>query len=63
MKRVASHQHEGDEEGLRYSRVVVKLGTGVLNDNRKQLDPAQMEQFVAQIAAQRKVGKELGLWS
>ena len=41
------------------SRVVVKLGTGVLTDNRKQIDPAQLEQIVAQVAALRKAGKEV----
>jgi glutamate 5-kinase len=41
------------------SRVVVKLGTGVLTDSRKQPDLAQLEQLVAQIAAQRKAGKEI----
>ncbi len=41
------------------SRVVVKLGTGVLTDARKQLDPAQLEQIVAQVAALRKAGKEV----
>jgi glutamate 5-kinase len=41
------------------SRVVVKLGTGVLTDSRKQPDLAQLEQLVAQIAAQRKAGKEV----
>jgi len=41
------------------SRVVVKLGTGVLTDSRKQPDLAQMEQLVAQIAAQRKAGREV----
>src|SRR6266545_4984204 len=43
------------------SRIVVKLGTGVLTDGRKQLDLAQAEQLVAQIAAQRKAGKEVVL--
>src|SRR6266511_2556906 len=43
------------------SRIVVKLGTGVLTDSRKQLDFAQAEQLVAQIAAQRKAGKEIVL--
>ncbi|HKS37691.1 MAG TPA: glutamate 5-kinase [Verrucomicrobiae bacterium] len=43
------------------SRIVVKLGTGVLTDSRKQPDLAQMEQLVAQIAAQRKAGKEVVL--
>ncbi|MHB8523654.1 MAG: glutamate 5-kinase [Limisphaerales bacterium] len=42
-------------------RVVVKLGTGVLTDNRKQLDPAQMKQLVGQIAEQCAVGKEIVL--
>jgi len=41
------------------TRVVVKLGTGVLTDSRKQPDPAQMEQLVAQMAEQCQAGKEL----
>jgi glutamate 5-kinase len=41
------------------SRIVVKLGTGVLTDSRKQPDLAQLEQLVAQIAEQRKAGKEV----
>lgn len=45
------------------SRIVVKLGTGVLTDSRKQLDLAQMEQLVAQVAAQRKAGREMVLVS
>ena len=45
------------------SRIVVKLGTGVLTDSRKQPDLAQMEQLVAQVAEQRKAGKELVLVS
>src|SRR5262249_15024272 len=43
------------------TRIVVKLGTGVLTDNRKQPDLAQLEQLVAQIAEQRKAGRELVL--
>jgi glutamate 5-kinase len=43
------------------SRIVVKLGTGVLTDSRKQLDPAQLEQIVAQVAALRQAGKEVVL--
>lgn len=43
------------------SRIVVKLGTGVLTDDRKQLDPAQVAQLVEQIAAQRRAGKEIAL--
>ena len=43
------------------SRLVVKLGTGVLTDSRKQPDPAQLEQLVAQVAALRKAGKEIVL--
>ena len=42
-------------------RLVVKIGTGVLTDARKQLDPAQLEQLVGQFAALRKAGKELVL--
>ena len=43
------------------SRIVIKLGTGVLTDSRKQLDLAQMEQLVAQVAAQRQAGKQMVL--
>lgn len=43
------------------SRIVVKLGTGVLTDANKQPDPAQMEQLVAQIAEQRNAGREIVL--
>ena len=45
------------------TRIVVKLGTGVLTDPRKQIDPAQMEQLVAQIVEQRKAGREIVLVS
>lgn len=41
------------------ARIVVKLGTGVLTDRRKQIDPAQLGQLVAQVAALRKAGKEI----
>ena len=41
------------------SRIVVKLGTGVLTDSRKQPDPAQFEQLVAQIAGQRAAGRDV----
>ena len=44
-------------------RIVVKLGTGVLTDSRKQPDLAQMEQLIGQIAGQRKAGKEMVLVS
>ncbi len=43
------------------SRIVIKLGTGVLTDSRKQLDLAQMEQLVAQVASQRQAGKQMVL--
>ena len=45
------------------SRLVVKLGTGVLTDSRKQPDLAQMEQLVGQVAQQRQAGKEVVLVS
>jgi glutamate 5-kinase len=41
------------------SRMVVKLGTGVLTDSRKQPDLAQMKQLVAQMARLHQSGKEL----
>lgn len=43
------------------SRLVVKVGTGVLTDARKQPDTAQMEQLVAQLAAQRRAGRQVAL--
>ena len=43
------------------NRLVVKLGTGVLTDHRKQLDLAQMEQLVAQVALQQQAGREVVL--
>jgi len=43
------------------TRLVVKLGTGILTDARKQPDLAQMEQLVAQVAAQRAAGREIVL--
>ncbi len=45
------------------TRMVVKLGTGVLTDSRKQPDLAQMEQVVAQVAEQRQAGREIVLVS
>ena len=39
--------------------MVVKLGTGVLTDSRKQPDRVQMEQLVAQIAEQCQAGREI----
>jgi glutamate 5-kinase len=39
----------------------VKFGTGVLTDSRKQPDPAQLEQLVAQVVALKKSGKEIVL--
>ena len=43
------------------SRIVVKLGTGVLTNAEKQLEPGQMEQLVSQVAALRCGGKEVVL--
>src|SRR5256885_2517793 len=49
-------------ESLRSAtRIVVKLGTGVLTDGGKQPDLVQFKQLVAQVAAQRQAGKELVL--
>ncbi|HTQ49089.1 MAG TPA: glutamate 5-kinase [Candidatus Acidoferrales bacterium] len=41
------------------ARVVVKFGTGVLTDSRKQPDPAQLAQLVAQMAGLRRAGREI----
>jgi glutamate 5-kinase len=41
------------------TRIVVKLGTGVLTDSRKQPELAQMEQLVGQLAEQRQAGREV----
>jgi glutamate 5-kinase len=41
------------------SRIVVKLGTGVLTDSRKQPDLQQIGQLAAQIAAVRAQGKQV----
>lgn len=43
------------------TRIVVKLGTGVLTDSRKQPDRTQLEQLVAQLAGQRAAGREVVL--
>jgi glutamate 5-kinase len=40
-------------------RIVVKLGTAVLTDERKHPDPQQMGQLVAQMARLRHAGKEI----
>ena len=45
------------------TRLVVKLGTGILTDARKLPDLAQMEQLVAQVALQRAQGREMVLVS
>lgn len=45
------------------SRIVVKVGTGVLTDSRKQPDLQQMAQLVGQIAELRRAGKEVVLVS
>jgi glutamate 5-kinase len=43
------------------TRIVVKLGTGVLTDSQKQLDPAQLGQLVSQVAEQSAAGREVVL--
>ncbi len=42
-------------------RLVIKLGTGVLTDPHKRLDPLQVTQLVAQIAALRSAGRDVVL--
>lgn len=44
-------------------RIVVKLGTGVLTDSRKQPDLNQLEQLTGQLAEQSRAGKEVVLVS
>ena len=47
-------------EGLKNAtRIVVKLGTGVLTDERKLPDLAQMQQLVAQLSHLRENGREI----
>ncbi len=41
------------------SRLVVKLGTGILTSRGKQIDPGQVDQLVAQVAAQRAADREV----
>ena len=41
------------------SRLVVKLGTGILTSRGKQIDPGQVEQLVEQVAAQRAAGRQV----
>jgi glutamate 5-kinase len=41
------------------TRIVVKFGTGVLTDSKKQPDLAQMKQLAAQVAALRAQGKQV----
>ncbi|MCS7338681.1 MAG: glutamate 5-kinase [Verrucomicrobiae bacterium] len=41
--------------------MVVKVGTGILTDSTNRPDHAQMEQLVAQLAQQRRAGKDIVL--
>ncbi|MBM3821646.1 MAG: glutamate 5-kinase [Verrucomicrobia bacterium] len=41
------------------SRIVVKLGTGVLTDSQKKPDPAQFAQLADQLASLKQAGKEV----
>lgn len=41
------------------TRMVVKLGTGILTNEARQPDPVQMEQLALQVAALRRAGKEI----
>jgi len=40
-------------------RIVVKFGTGILTNEKRQLDPSRVEQLVAQVADQHKLGREV----
>jgi len=59
----ATNLHVRSEILKDITRIVVKLGTGVLTDSRKQPDLAQMEQLVGQVAEQRQAGREIVLVS
>lgn len=41
------------------TRIIIKLGTGVLTDARKQFDLARMERLVGQMAAWRSAGRQV----
>lgn len=41
------------------TRIVIKLGTGVLTNEHKQLEPGQMEQLVDQVARLQAAGKQI----
>jgi glutamate 5-kinase len=41
------------------TRIVVKLGTGILTDSRKRPDEARMKRLVGQLAGQRLAGKQV----
>jgi glutamate 5-kinase len=43
------------------SRLVVKFGTGILTDNQKRPDMAQMKQLVSQIAQRHRAGQEVAI--
>lgn len=43
------------------SRIVIKLGTGILTNSQKQLDPEQMGHMVHQVASLHAAGKEIVL--
>jgi glutamate 5-kinase len=45
------------------TRLVVKLGTGVLTDSKRQPDRSQLEQLVAQVSALCQAGREVVLVS
>ena len=60
---IQAGEHMYRETLAQVSRIVVKLGTGVLTDSQKQTDMGQMVQLVAQIASIRKSGHEVVLVS
>ncbi|MCP5527539.1 MAG: glutamate 5-kinase [Verrucomicrobiales bacterium] len=45
------------------SRLVIKLGTGILTNEKKQPDPARMRQLVSQVAVQARARREVVLVS
>lgn len=58
-----SHRHMSREQIQNASRIVVKLGTGILTDSNNRPDTRQLRRIVRQVAALKEMGKEVILVS